>query len=135
MKRHIINEENKGERLDKIIPILDNNISRTAVQRMIDNGLILVNGKKNKASYRVNKNDEICIEEEETKSINLKAQDIPIQVLYEDNDIIVVNKPKGLVVHPAIGNPDNTLVNAIMAICKDSLSGIGGELRPGIVHR
>ncbi len=69
------------------------------------------------------------------KEIALEAQEIPIDVLYEDNDIIVVNKPKGMVVHPANGNPDGTLVNAVMAICKDSLSGIGGEIRPGIVHR
>ena len=77
----------------------------------------------------------IEIEIEEPKEIELKAQEIPIDIIYEDNDIIVVNKPKGLVVHPANGNPDGTLVNAIMAICKDTLSGIGGEIRPGIVHR
>ena len=80
-------------------------------------------------------NDEITIEEEKPKEIELKAQDIPIEVIYEDDDMIVVNKPKGMVVHPANGNPDGTLVNAIMAICRDSLSGIGGEIRPGIVHR
>lgn len=135
MKEYIISEDSEGNRLDKIIPILENSISRTAVQRMIDNGLILVNNKKLKASYKVNKKDIITIEKEEVKNINLEAQEIPLEVIYEDKDIIVVNKPKGLVVHPAIGNPDNTLVNAIMAICKDSLSGIGGELRPGIVHR
>ena len=71
----------------------------------------------------------------EAKEINLKAQDIPLNVIYEDNDIIVINKPKGMVVHPANGNPDGTLVNAVMNKCKDSLSGIGGEIRPGIVHR
>jgi 23S rRNA pseudouridine1911/1915/1917 synthase len=75
------------------------------------------------------------MEEDKPKEITLKAQAIPVEIIYEDNDIIVVNKPKGLVVHPANGNPDGTLVNAIMAICKDSLSGIGGEIRPGIVHR
>ncbi len=75
------------------------------------------------------------MEPEEIKDIELKAQDIPLEVLYEDNDILVVNKPKGMVVHPANGNPDGTLVNAVMALCKDSLSGIGGEMRPGIVHR
>ena len=77
----------------------------------------------------------IEIEKEEPKEIELKAQEIPIEIIYEDKDIIVVNKPKGMVVHPANGNPDGTLVNAVMAICKDSLSGIGGEIRPGIVHR
>ena len=86
-------------------------------------------------SYKVQINDEITIEEIEAKEIDLKAQDIPIEIIYEDDDILVVNKPKGLVVHPANGNPDGTLVNAIMYLCKDSLSGIGGEIRPGIVHR
>ena len=109
--------------------------SRTAVQRLIDEEKIIVNGKKEKASYKVQYGDKIEIEEEPAKEIELKAQDIPLEILYEDNDIIVVNKPKGMVVHPANGNPDGTLVNAVMAICKDSLSGIGGEIRPGIVHR
>ena len=79
--------------------------------------------------------DEIEIEIPEPKEINLKPQNIPLDVIYEDNDIIVINKPKGMVVHPANGNPDGTVVNAVMALCKDSLSGIGGEVRPGIVHR
>ena len=79
--------------------------------------------------------NEITAEEETPKEIDIKAQNIPVDIIYEDDDIIVVNKPKGMVVHPANGNPDGTLVNALMAICKDSLSGIGGEIRPGIVHR
>ena len=91
--------------------------------------------KYGKPSLKVNKGDIIKIEDIEVKQINLKPQDIPLDIIYEDKDIIVVNKPKGLVVHPANGNPDGTLVNAIMNICKTSLSGIGGELRPGIVHR
>lgn len=111
------------------------NFSRTAVQRMIDEGNILVNSKKVKASYKVQVNDAITINIAEPKETKIIAQDIPLEIVYEDNDIIVINKPKGLVVHPANGNPDGTLVNAIMAICKDSLSGIGGEIRPGIVHR
>ena len=88
-----------------------------------------------KASLKVKLGDIVKIEEIEVKQISLKAQNIPLDIRYEDKDIIVVNKPKGLVVHPANGNPDGTLVNAIMNICKTSLSGIGGELRPGIVHR
>lgn len=88
-----------------------------------------------KASGKVKLGDVIEIEEVEVKETTLVAQDIPLEIIYEDCDIIVVNKPKGMVVHPANGNPDGTLVNAIMNICKDSLSGIGGELRPGIVHR
>ena len=102
---------------------------------MLEDQQILVNGKKEKASYKTKLNDMIQIEEIEPKEIKLKAQDIPLDIIYEDKDIIVVNKPKGLVVHPANGNPDGILVNAIMNICKDSLSGIGGEIRPGIVHR
>ncbi len=88
-----------------------------------------------KPSYKVALGDEVIIQKDEPKEVSIEAEDIPLDVLYEDNDIIVVNKPKGLVVHPANGNPDGTLVNAIMNIAKDSLSGIGGEIRPGIVHR
>ena len=129
-----VNEEDIGKRIDSYLA--DNiGVSRTNIQRLIENKKILVNGKKTKVSYKVQQGDEINIENEEPKEIELKAQNIPIDVLYEDNDIIVVNKPKGMVVHPANGNPDGTLVNAVMAICKDSLSGIGGEIRPGIVHR
>lgn len=129
-----VNEEDIGKRIDSYLS--ENiGISRTNTQRLIENEKILVNGKKIKVSYKVQKDDEISVENEEPIEIELKAQNIPIDVLYEDNDIIVVNKPKGMVVHPANGNPDGTLVNAIMAICKDSLSGIGGEIRPGIVHR
>ena len=109
--------------------------SRTAIQRLIDEKNVIVNGKNEKASYKVQEGDCIDIQEEPAKEIQLKAQDIPVEILYEDDDIIVVNKPKGMVVHPANGNPDGTLVNSLMAICKDSLSGIGGEIRPGIVHR
>ena len=96
---------------------------------------ILVNGKKQKSSYKPETGDLISIDMPEARQTKLEAQDIPVPIVYEDNDIIVVNKPKGMVVHPANGNPDGTLVNAILSICKDSLSGIGGEIRPGIVHR
>lgn len=135
MKKFEIKEDNEKERLDKVLSELDNALSRTAIQRLIEEEKILVNNKIEKASYKVSVGDIITIEEEMPKEIDLKAQDIPIEILYEDNDIIVVNKPKGLVVHPANGNPDGTLVNAIMNICKNTLSGIGGEIRPGIVHR
>jgi len=121
--------------LDKVVALLDSEISRTAVQRLIDENKVLVNGRKEKVSYKTQINDEITVENVEAKEIDLKAQNIPIEVVCEDDNILVVNKPKGLVVHPANGNPDGTLVNAIMYLCKDSLSGIGGEIRPGIVHR
>lgn len=135
MKQYIVKNEEKGKRIDAYISGVDSEISRTAVQRLIEEEKISVNGKSTKPSYKVQENDLIEIEECEPKEIELKAQDIPLEIIYEDTDIIVVNKPKGLVVHPAVGNPDGTLVNAIMSICKDSLSGIGGEIRPGIVHR
>ena len=135
MKEYIVSQEEKGKRLDTYIPSVGIDITRTSAQRLIEDGNILVNGKNAKVSYKIQENDKISVEIPEPKQIELKAQNIPIEIIYEDSDIIVVNKPKGMVVHPANGNPDGTLVNAIMAICKDSLSGIGGEIRPGIVHR
>lgn len=130
-----INEENVGKRIDSFIPSIKKDISRSMVQKLIEEKNIKINGKETKHSYKLKLNDEIEISIPEAKEIDLKAQDIPLDIIYEDDDIIVINKPKGMVVHPANGNPDGTLVNAVMAICKDSLSGIGGEIRPGIVHR
>ena len=133
--RIIINEEQQGKRVDGVISAYAKELSRNTVQRLIEEEQIKVNGNKIKPSYKTNLNDIIDINIPKAKEIGLKPQNIPLEILYEDNDIIVVNKPKGMVVHPANGNPDGTLVNAIMAKCKDSLSGIGGEIRPGIVHR
>ena len=124
-----------GKRIDAYLSEKLEDMSRVAVQRLVTNGKVLVNGKKVKSSYKVQKKDKIEVEEEVPVEVSLKAQNIPLEVIHEDEDIIVINKPKGMVVHPANGNPDGTLVNAVMAICKDSLSGIGGEIRPGIVHR
>ena len=135
MKEFIVNKEESNNRIDSYLSKKSQDISRVTIQRLIEEEKVLVNNKKTKSSYKVQENDKITLEEEKPKEISLKAQDIPIEIIYEDKDIVVVNKPKGLVVHPANGNPDGTLVNAIMAICKDSLSGIGGEIRPGIVHR
>ena len=135
MEKYIVKQEEQGKRLDMYVTNKNSEITRTAIQRMIEQGYILVNGKKQKVAYKIFDGDVVTVEKVEAKSIELKAQEIPIEIIYEDKDIIVVNKPKGMVVHPANGNPDGTLVNAIMAICKDSLSGIGGEIRPGIVHR
>lgn len=135
MKEFVVKKEEENNRIDRYLSEKSKDFSRVAIQRWIEEEKVLVNGKKTKPSYKVQENDKISIEEEKPKEIELKAQEIPLEIIYEDNDIIVVNKPKGLVVHPANGNPDGTLVNAIMAICKDSLSGIGGEIRPGIVHR
>lgn len=135
MRKFIVNDDEKNVRIDSYLAKNNTDISRVAIQRLIEQGKVLVNGKIVKVSYKVQAEDVITQEDEEVKDIELKAQEIPLEILYEDNDIIVVNKPKGMVVHPAVGNLDGTLVNAVMAICKDSLSGIGGEIRPGIVHR
>lgn len=133
MEKIVVNEENV--RLDTYLAKTKKDISRTMLQKLIEEGAILVNGAKKKISYKVQVGDSIELDIPEPQEVDLKPENIPLEIVYEDNDIIVVNKPKGLVVHPANGNPDGTLVNAIMAICKDSLSGIGGQIRPGIVHR
>ena len=130
----VVNIEQKGKRIDSFLAD-EKEISRENAKRLIGYENVKVNGKKTKPSYKIQENDIITVIPEEIREVELKAQDIPLEILYEDNDILVVNKPKGMVVHPANGNPDGTLVNAVMALCKDSLSGIGGELRPGIVHR
>lgn len=135
MENIIVKKEDVGIRIDKYISLQKPEISRANVQRMIENGDILVNDKKEKDSYKVQENDKIKINFEPPKESHLEPENIPLDIVYEDDDIVVVNKQKGLVVHPGNGNPNGTLVNAIMAHCKDSLSGIGGEIRPGIVHR
>lgn len=133
--KKIIVDENDNIRLDSYISKKDTELSRGTIQRLLEEGNIKVNDIVKKNSYKVKLGDIIKINIPEVKDTKIEAQDIPVDIVYEDADIIVVNKPKGLVVHPANGNPDGTLVNAIMNICKDSLSGIGGEKRPGIVHR
>ncbi len=135
MEKLIVEENSQNKRIDSYLVEKKVNLSRTLIQKMLEDEKILVNGKKQKPSYKPEEGDVITIEIPKPEETDLKPQNIPIDIIYEDNDIIVVNKPKGMVVHPANGNPDGTLVNAILAICKDSLSGIGGEIRPGIVHR
>ena len=135
MEEFIVDEKSTGKRLDSYLSECSDRLSRTMIKKIIDTDGVCVNGKIEKASYKVQLNDKVKIEIPEPKETTIKSQDIKLEIIYEDNDIIVVNKPKGLVVHPANGNPDGTLVNAIMAICKENLSGIGGEIRPGIVHR
>ncbi|MBR3697623.1 MAG: RluA family pseudouridine synthase [Clostridia bacterium] len=134
-KIYTINQDLQGQRIDKAVAIKDTNLSRTMVQKMIDSGNIFVNGKVPKSSYELDIGDIVEIVYEEPKKIDLKSEDIPLDIIYQDDDILIINKQKGLVVHPGNGNPNGTLVNAIMSVCKDSLSGIGGEIRPGIVHR
>lgn len=135
IKSYNITEENVNQRLDMYIASLDLELSRSLVKKKIEAEEILVNGKKNKTSYKTRLGDKIDIILTKAKETSIIAQNIPINVIYEDKDILVVNKQKGMVVHPGNGNTEGTLVNAILNYCKDSLSGIGGEIRPGIVHR
>ena len=128
-------QKDENIRVDKLLSERFPDLSRANIQRLIEQGKITLNGGKLRPAYKGKIGDIIQIEDEEPKEIELKPENIPLDVLYEDNDIIVINKAKGMVVHPGNGNPDGTLVNAILAKCKDSLSGIGGEIRPGIVHR
>ena len=122
-------------RLDSYLAELLPDMSRSRIQGMIRSGEITVNGEKVKAGYSPSEGDRIFVEEKEAEPVLIEPEDIPLDIVYEDNDVIVVNKPKGMVVHPANGHFSGTLVNALMYHCKDSLSGINGELRPGIVHR
>lgn len=122
-------------RIDKFLASVFPEKSRSHYQKAIDNGFILVNGNKVKNKYKTRLGDEIIITSEPVKEVAIEAENIPLDILYEDNDLIVVNKPKGMVVHPAPGHYSGTLVNALLYHCKDSLSGINGEIRPGIVHR
>ncbi|MFD2171495.1 RluA family pseudouridine synthase [Tumebacillus lipolyticus] len=127
-------EEEAGERVDKLLPAWVSDLSRTQVQDLIDGESILVNGKKIKSNYKVRQGDVITLDLPDPVEVTLVAEDIPLDVRYEDQDVVVVNKPRGMVVHPAAGHASGTLVNALLFHCKD-LSGINGEVRPGIVHR
>lgn len=124
-----------GERIDALLACNIDSLTRSACQRLVLDGAVFVNGETVKKNYKCRVGDEIFLELPDPEPTELIPQDIPLCVCYEDSDVIVVNKPRGMVVHPAAGHPDGTLVNALMFRCGDSLSGIGGELRPGIVHR
>ncbi|MDO4962202.1 MAG: RluA family pseudouridine synthase [Eubacteriales bacterium] len=129
-------EENKKQRLDSYLSEVLTDMSRSHIQGLIKDSNVLVNGKVvSKAGASLTDQDEITVNVPEPESIAIVPEDIPLDIVYEDNDVIVVNKPKGMVVHPANGHYSGTLVNALMYHCRDSLSGINGELRPGIVHR
>lgn len=127
--------ENEGERLDKYISMLFPEQSRSFFQKIIKDGHVTVNDKTEKANYRLKVEDLVSVEIPDAVETQILPENIPLDILYEDDDLLVVNKPKGMVVHPSAGHYSGTLVNAIMYHCKDSLSGINGEIRPGIVHR
>lgn len=130
-----VTEEQEGERLDKYLSVIYPDISRSFFQKLIKDNAILVNDKPEKASYHVNSEDVVTVHFPEAVETAIEPENIPLDILYEDDDLLIVNKPKGMVVHPSVGHYSGTLVNAIMYHCKDSLSGINGEIRPGIVHR
>ena len=131
----IVTAEESGERVDALLARHLEGFSRSAVQRLIEGGAVLLGGKAVKKNTLSAAGDRFFVTLPELADIPLVPQDIPLDVVYEDGDVIVVNKPRGLVVHPAPGHPDGTLVNALLYHCGDTLSGIGGEKRPGIVHR
>ncbi|MEH7305924.1 RluA family pseudouridine synthase [Neobacillus drentensis] len=131
---HTILEEQKGDRIDKVISSLDEEWSRTQVQQWIKEGNITVNGQQIKTNYKCNLNDQIEITIPDPEELDVVPEDLNLDIYYEDSDVLVVNKPRGMVVHPAPGHMSGTLVNGLMFHCKD-LSGINGVLRPGIVHR
>ena len=134
--RFLIDEQFEGERLDKGLSLLtDDSFSRSFLQKLIKEKKVFVNDNAQKSSYLLKDGDEIFFEAPECVTPEIIAQDIPLDILYEDEDVIVVNKPKDMVVHPAPGHYSDTLVNAVMFHCKGSLSGINGVMRPGIVHR
>ncbi len=131
----VVQDEDDGVRIDKYLTDNLENITRNRVQKLIDDHQITVNDKLVKANYKIKENDIINITIPDAVEIDIQAENIPLDIVFEDDDLLVVNKPKGMVVHPAPGHYTGTLVNAIMYHCKDNLSGINGELRPGIVHR
>jgi len=128
-------EEQEGARLDKYLSMIYPDTSRSFFQKLIKDNGVLVNQRTEKASYRMNFEDVVTIHFPDAVETTIEPEDIPLDILYEDEDLLIVNKPKGMVVHPSAGHYSGTLVNAIMYHCKDSLSGINGEIRPGIVHR
>lgn len=131
----LVSWEEEGERIDKYLSALCPDLSRSYVQKLLKSGNVLVDGRQVKASYRLQEGDRIFLDVPEAVEPEIEAEPMDLDILYEDKDVILVNKPKGMVVHPAPGHYSHTLVNGLMAHCKGQLSGINGILRPGIVHR
>ena len=130
-----ITEEMEDERIDKCLTLLMDSLSRSFIQKMIREGAVMVNGVPVKGSYRMRVDDSVSFLLPDAVEPNIEAENIPLDILYEDKYVIVVNKPKGMVVHPASGHYSHTMVNALMYHCREGLSGVNGSLRPGIVHR
>lgn len=132
---YTVDAERAGERIDKAICSFNPDFTRSAVQKMIEKGCVSVACAAVSKNYKVRQGDKITLIVPQNTELEVKAENIPLDIRFEDNDLLVVNKPKGMVVHPAAGNYEGTLVNALLYHCKDSLSGINGVIRPGIVHR
>lgn len=135
MEAFEVEAEQEGERLDKFLSIIYPEFSRAFFQKLIKSKQVSVNETPQKASYCVKIDDIVTVEIPDAVETTIEPENIPLDILYEDDDVLIVNKPKGMVVHPSAGHYSGTLVNAIMYHCKDTLSGINGEIRPGIVHR
>ena len=136
MKQELFPEiADSGLRIDKYLSSVNEQLSRSYIQKLLKSGLVLVDGKPVKASYQVDEGDVISLDIPEAVEPEIEPEDMDLDILYEDQDVILVNKPKGMVVHPAAGHYSHTLVNGLMYHCKDQLSGINGVMRPGIVHR
>ncbi len=131
----IFTADQQGERLDAFLARVAPNLSRSGAQRLIEQGNVLRNGKTPKKNDRLEVGDQVAVEIPEPVAVDIIPREMPLEIVYEDEDVLVINKPKGLVVHPAAGHLDDTLVNGLMYAMGDNLSGINGELRPGIVHR
>lgn len=131
----VVGDDRSGIRIDRYLAEIDGMPSRSYIQKLLRDGEVTVNGKCVKANYQVSAEDEINLNLPEPVELSAQPENIPLDILYEDSDIIVINKPKGMVVHPGAGHPNGTLVNGLLYHCKDDLSGINGVLRPGIVHR
>ena len=135
MEKLFFTIEKGGERIDKYLSEQLEDMTRSHIQKLIKENMVRVNGMTVKSNFKLSASDQIEVEIPELKEPDILPENIPLDILYEDQDILVVNKPKGMVVHPAPGHYTGTLVNAIMYHCKDNLSGINGVMRPGIVHR
>lgn len=132
---YTVEKNESGTRIDRYLAEKDSGFSRSFIQKLLKDGQVTVGGKPAKSNYKVREDDSIHLEVPDSSEPDIVPEDIPLDILYEDEDVLIVNKPKGMVVHPAAGHYQGTLVNAVMAHCGDSLSGINGVMRPGIVHR
>ena len=131
----LIKQEDCGQRIDKYLTARMTDFSRARIQKLLDEGQVMVNNKIVKANHKLKLDEEVFIEIPDPIEVEIVAENIPLDIVYEDKELLIINKPKGMVVHPSAGHYSGTLVNAIMYHCKDSLSGINGQIRPGIVHR